>query len=141
MVNGVFSGHGTRTFGGDYVGHSYTGDFANGYFNGEGTYTFPDGSTNVGQFKDGIFVPPSTGKQEYEYVGATLNGIPHGVGKMTSSNGEIYKGDFLNGMRHGLGELTHPNGAQVNGRFENNEFVKNASVTEMFKIGYKISGL
>ena len=60
MVGGTrFNGLGTRIFGGDYVGHSYTGNFENGNFNGEGTYTFPDGSTNVGLFKDGKFVPPS----------------------------------------------------------------------------------
>jgi len=65
MVGSVFSGFGTRTFGGDYVGHSYTGNFENSKFNGEGTYTFADGSTNVGQFKDGKFVPESSGAQEY----------------------------------------------------------------------------
>jgi len=138
MVDGKFCGHGERTFGGDFVGHSYTGNFENGYFNGEGIYSFPDGSQNVGQFKDGKFVPPSSGGQDYVYIGPTSNGLPHGVGKMTLKSGEIYTGDFVNGLRHGLGELTYANGEKVNGRFENNDFVKNASFTENLKIGYKV---
>jgi len=141
MVNGNFNGFGTRSFGGDYVGHSYTGNFVNGYFNGEGTYFFPDGSTNVGQFKDGVFVPPRSVEQDYVYVGATSGGIPHGVGKMTWNNGDVYKGDFVNGVRHGLGELTFADKTRLTGRFENNEFVKNASFTENVKIGYKIGSL
>ena len=141
IVDSVFSGHGTRTFGGDYLGHSYTGNFENGYFNGEGTYTFPDGSTNVGQFKDGVFIPPSPTEVDYDYKGESLNGIPHGVGKMTMNNGDVYKGDFVNGLRHGLGEYTFVDKTQQTGHFENNEFVKKASFTESVKIGFKIGSL
>ena len=141
MVRTVFSGFGTRTFGGDYVGHSYTGNFENGNFNGEGTYTFPDGSTNVGQFKDGVFVPPGPTAVDYDYKGESLKGIPHGVGKMTMSNGDVYKGDFVNGLRHGLGEYTFADKTQQTGHFENNEFVKKASFTENVKIGFKIGSL
>lgn len=141
MVNGQFRGHGTRTFGGDYVGHRYVGNFENGYFNGEGIYYFPDGSTNVGQFKDGTYVVPTPVEQNFVYVGATLNGIAHGVGKMTWKNGDVYKGDFVNGIRHGLGELTYANGTQLTGRFENNEFIKKATFSESFKIGFKTSEL
>jgi len=141
MINGKFFGLGTRTFGGDYEGHSYTGNFENGNFNGEGTYFFPDGSTNEGQFKDGEFLPPTSGENDYVYVGATSNGIPNGVGKMTWANGDVYKGDFVNGVRHGLGELTFADKTQLTGRFENNEFIKNASFTESVKIGYKTGSL
>jgi hypothetical protein len=141
IVGSVFSGLGTRTFGGDYVGHSYTGNFENGYFNGEGTYTFPDGSTNVGQFKDGVFIPPSPAEVDYDYIGENLKGTPHGVGKMTLNNGDVYKGDFVNGLRHGLGEYTFADKTQQTGHFENNEFVKKASFTESVKIGFKIGNL
>ena len=141
MVRTVFSGFGTRTFGGDYVGHSYTGNFENGNFNGEGTYTFPDGSKNVGQFKDGVFIPPSPASVDYDYKGESLKGIPHGVGKMTMNNGDVYKGDFVNGLRHGLGEYTFADKTQQTGHFENNEFVKKASFTENVKIGFKIGSL
>lgn len=141
IVDSVFSGHGTRTFGGDYVGHSYTGNFENDDFNGEGTYTFSDGSTNVGQFKDGVFIPPSPTQVDYDYKGESLKGIPHGVGKMTMSNGDVYRGNFVNGLRHGLGEYTFVDKTQQTGHFENNEFVKEASFTDSVKIGYKLGGL
>lgn len=141
MIGTVFSGFGTRTFGGDYVGHSYTGNFENGYFNGEGTYTFADGSTNVGQFKDGVFVPPGPAVVDYDYKGENVKGVPHGIGKMTMNNGDVYKGEFIDGLRHGLGELTYANGSQVNGWFENNEFVKGASFTDMVKLGWKTGNL
>ena len=137
----TFSGHGTRKFGGKFVGHSYTGNFENGYFNGQGTYFFPDGSTNVGQFKDGTFVPPKSEKPDYIYAGETYKGIPHGVGKMTWNDGDVYKGDFVNGVRHGLGEFTYADKTKLTGQFENNVFLKNASFTENVKIGYKIGTL
>jgi len=141
MVNGQFNGVGTRKFGGQYIGHTYVGNFYNGYFNGHGTYSFPDGSKNVGEFQNGTFVPENQSKPDYVYVGATLNGIPHGVGKMTWDSGAVYKGDFVNGLCHGLGELTLPDKTQLTGRFENNEFVKNASFTDSVKIGYKTASL
>jgi TPR repeat protein len=97
------------------------------------------GSTQAGTFVDGIYQEPnSLGEPDYVYLGASSNGIPNGVGKMTWNNGDVYKGDFVNGVRHGLGELTYANGTQLNGRFENNEFVKNASFADNLKIGYKI---
>ena len=60
---------------------------------------------------------------------------------MTWNNGDVYKGDFVNGERHGLGELTYAEGSKLSGHFQNNEFVKNASFSDSFKIGYKTSGL
>jgi hypothetical protein len=60
---------------------------------------------------------------------------------MTWGNGDVYKGDFVNGVRQGLGEFTYANKTQLTGRFENNEFVKNASFAESFKIGYKTGDL
>ena len=84
---------------------------------------------------------PSSGAQDYVYVGATLNGVPHGVGKMTMRNGDVYKGDFVNGLRHGLGELTFADKTQLTGQFENNVYVKKASFIESVKIGYMLGGL
>lgn len=141
IVDGILSGFGTKEWGGDWVGHSYEGHFENNNPNGEGTYTFPDGSTNVGLFKDGVFIPPSPATVDYDYKGESSNGLPHGVGKMTMKNGDVYKGDFVNGVRHGLGELTFADKTQLTGQFENNEYVKKASFTESVKIGYKIGSL
>jgi len=77
IVGGTFHGLGTLTFGGEYVGHRYTGNFENGYFSGQGTYIFPDGSTNVGLFKDGKFVPPSSGVLESNYADEMKNSMPY----------------------------------------------------------------
>ena len=60
---------------------------------------------------------------------------------MTMNNGDVYKGEFVNGLRHGLGLLTYANGKEVYARFENNEFVKDASVIEAAKIGWKFGNL
>lgn len=84
---------------------------------------------------------PSSVGHDYVYVGATSNGVPHGVGKMTWNNGDAYKGDFLSGARHGLGKLTCADGTEFSGRFENNKFVKNASFAENVKIRYKLGGI
>ena len=100
------------------------------------------GRTQTGTFVDGIYQEPhASGEPDYVYVGATSNGIPNGVGKMTWNNGDVYIGDFVNGVRHGLGELTYANGIQLDGRFENNELVKIASFADSVKLGYKIGSL
>jgi len=132
--NGQRNGLGEMIWSGEYLGHKYVGNFENGLLHGQGTYTFPDGSTNVGQFKADKFV-------DYAYDGATSNGMPHGVGKMTWQNGEQYKGDFVNGMRDGLGELVYASGTTVMGRFEKNEFIRPATFAECVKIGWKIGNL
>jgi len=39
-----------------------------------------------------------------KYEGETLNGVPHGKGKLTFNDGGYYEGDFVNGLPHGKGK-------------------------------------
>lgn len=54
---------------------------------------------------------------ETKYSGATLNGRPHGYGKMVYGDGKIYEGNFVDGLRDGQGKLTMPSGEYFVGLF------------------------
>ena len=49
------------------------------------------------------------------YTGSIVNGIPHGFGKMTYSNSEIYEGEFINGLKHNIFTIkyTDPSATKV----------------------------
>jgi hypothetical protein len=38
------------------------------------------------------------------YIGKIVGGQPHGQGKLTWPNGDVYEGIFKYGKRHGLGK-------------------------------------
>ncbi len=40
-------------------------------------------------------------EQASEYRGERRDGVAHGFGRMTFSNGDVYEGDFVNGERSG----------------------------------------
>ena len=64
--NGKPDGHG--------MGVAYDGGIYEGEWDGQGTYTLPDGEKYVGEWKDGL---------------------KHGLGILTYSNGEMLVGDFV----------------------------------------------
>jgi hypothetical protein len=51
------------------------------------------------------------------YVGAVLNGVPHGKGVKTWPNGHRYEGDWNNGEREGKGTYTWPSGESYKGEW------------------------
>lgn len=51
------------------------------------------------------------------YEGYTLNGVPHGKGKLVYANGNVYDGDFVNGQTDGYGTLTFKIGHVYSGQF------------------------
>jgi len=54
------------------------------------------------------------------YEGETVNGKPHGKGKLTYYvNGTVYEGDFVNGEPHGKGKITENSVTFVEGEFVN----------------------
>ncbi len=46
-------------------------------------------------------------KNGSEYVGESLNGVPHGQGKLQYLDGSVYVGHFENGKRQGRGQMTY----------------------------------
>jgi len=62
------------------------------------------------------------------YEGETVNGEPHGKGKLTFNNGSIYEGGFYYDTHEqsvGSGRMTYPDGRTAEGRWRNCEFVEN----------------
>ena len=55
-----------------------------------GTYTYPDGSTYIGEFNK--------------------DGVKHGTGTFTSPDGSKYEGEWKDGMKHGKGTQTYFDG-------------------------------
>ena len=51
------------------------------------------------------------------YEGETVNGRPHGKGKMIFNNSSIYEGEFANGGTWGEGKQTYPDGRIYEGDF------------------------
>jgi hypothetical protein len=44
------------------------------------------------------------------WEGETLNGKPHGKGKYTFSNGNVYEGEFYNDKLHSKGKMSYADG-------------------------------
>lgn len=60
-----------------------------------------------------------------KYEGKFKNGLPHGFGKYTWKNGNIYEGKWKAGERHGKGVLySSSNGEKITGYWKKNVFVK-----------------
>ena len=51
------------------------------------------------------------------YKGDVVNGVPNGVGNLTSPNGSKYIGKFKDGEFHGQGTFTFPDGRKFSGEF------------------------
>jgi hypothetical protein len=67
------------------------------------------------------FVPPLQGEGDEEekppdsFVGTMVEGVRHGQGKYTWSNGCWYGGPYVDGFKHGDGTLTFPDGSKYKG--------------------------
>lgn len=65
-----------------------------------------------------IHYPEGSDRKSYE--GFMLNGVPHGIGKMTFANGAVFEGPFEKGNRiDGFGKFTGPNGVVAEGMYVN----------------------
>lgn len=54
------------------------------------------------------------------YVGESLHGNPHGIGKCVFPNGAVYEGAWENGKKHGQGSLTFLDGQTYEGTWIEN---------------------
>ena len=66
----------------------------------KGTYTFPDGSTYVGEYK---------------------GGNRHGQGTYTYPDGRKYVGEYKDGKQHEQGTFTFPDGGKYVGGWRDNK--------------------
>ena len=76
------------------------------------------------------------------YEGEIENGLPHGIGTYTKTDGATYVGHFKNGLRHGKGTFTWsenaPDGAgKYIGEYKDNTRWNGAIYDKYGKIVYK----
>ena len=118
------SGTGTYTYTNPFL--QYQGEWLNGKKHGHGVLIMRDGSSFVGQFKDGEI--NGKGKKVTEdgttYDGEWLQGEKHGFGEIQYGRRNVkelyYKGNWSLGVRHGQGELGLRNGNVITGNFIDN---------------------
>ena len=90
---------------GSYIwadGSTYVGEYKDGKWHGQGTLTFASGDKYVGEFQDNKY---------------------HGQGTYTVANGDKYVGEYQDGKRHGQGTLTFAGGETQTGVWENNSYL------------------
>ena len=103
-------------------GSTFVGDLKDGHmWNGEYRYNSYDG-TSVTELKDGN-IWNGSGTQTYpngdKYRGEFKEGELTGQVKIMHSNGDIYEGGFKDGRKNGLGRIFYINGDTYKGGYKN----------------------
>jgi hypothetical protein len=92
--------------------------------NGHGSYTFPDGETYDGKWKNSK--PHGRGKAEYPngdiYEGHWMYGQKCGPGVFRYANGDVYEGYWSGDKKWGTGILRYANGRKYDGSFKNDKY-------------------
>jgi hypothetical protein len=121
-------------------GGTYVGEWRDGQPNGKGTYTWPDGGRYVGEYQDG----QRNGKGTYtapdgrRYVGEYRDGQPNGQGTYTWPDGKRYVGGFKDNRFNGQGTHTWPSGQKYVGYWRDG--LKNGQGTFTYSSGEKYVG-
>ena len=95
------------------------------YHNCFGTYTYDNGDTYIGEWRD----DKSHGQGTYtwasgeKYVGEWKDDKRNGQGTNTLADGEKYVGEWRDDKRHGQGANTFANGTKERGYHMNGEYV------------------
>ena len=95
----IKNGQGTYTFA---DGATYTGEYKDDRFNGQGTITYADGIAYTGEFKHGEF---------------------NGQGTATHPDGTTYTGAFKDDQPNGQGTITYPDGGKRTGEWKDGKLV------------------
>ena len=143
--NGLFHGYGEFTY---KNGGIFKGEWISGKRHGEGKYYSPNGDTYIGKWRNGkqsiiqgydkngniilsrkgiLYISGGRTNRKLEnddvynskYVGEIFNGVPHGRGILTTSNGQEYDGEWKNGKEDGKGTFTYLNGDRFEGIYKN----------------------
>ena len=72
------------------------------------------------------------------YEGEFLNGLRHGLGKHSWSNGDVYIGNWVDNMRHGKGIMMYANKNMYDGEWYEN--MKSGNGTMIYAIGEEYRG-
>jgi len=91
-----------------------------------GVFTFPDGSSYNGEYKEVGGVKARHGKGTYtsaqeSYVGRWDSDKQDGEGVYKFNSGATYKGSFSQGTFHGRGKYTFSDGASYDGEWSANK--------------------
>lgn len=91
---------------------------------GTGTiYIFESGDCYQGMFEHGLRSGQGVDRRrDWTYEGAWRNSVPHGLGRLTMSDGSEYRGDFHEGKRQGYGVYFAPGKGTYRGFFKACEY-------------------
>ncbi|XP_069762241.1 radial spoke head 10 homolog B isoform X3 [Narcine bancroftii] len=120
-VQGLYEGLGIAHFQG---GHIYEGDFSVNTPSGHGTYIWTDGSTYVGDVKNGIRHGQgvfTSADQSISYTGEWYHSKRHGKGTIyyNEEGSSWYQGDWVNNVREGWGMRRYMSGNIYEGQWKN----------------------
>mmetsp|Transcript_33910 Transcript_33910/g.44731 ORF Transcript_33910/g.44731 Transcript_33910/m.44731 type:complete len:1022 (+) Transcript_33910:225-3290(+) len=117
MVNDKFQGYGVFTW---PDGSTYMGTWKDNLRHGYGIYRTPDGREFLGTYEHGVRQGPGVLYQPNGevYYGDFLDGRLTGVGRLESANNDVYEGQFYNGMMHGVGVFKKGNGDKFMGQIK-----------------------
>ncbi|CAD8156220.1 unnamed protein product [Paramecium pentaurelia] len=109
----------------------YEGDFFEGNYHNFGTLKYLDSIL----LKENFNYQDCTNMEKYAlcYEGSFQNGIKHGEGRMTLSNGEVFAGSFVNNIVDGYGAFQPNNKKKVIGLWINGIFQSNPSIIQSFQ--------
>ena len=121
-------------------GETYVGEFKDDKKNGQGTYTFLSGDKYVGEYKDGKNNGQGTltFANGETYVGEWRDGLRNGQAIETFASGDKYVGEYKDGKKNGQGTYTSANGHTYVGEWKDGK--KNGQGTETFANGNKYVG-
>ena len=137
-----------KAFGDSDINPKYEGEIKNGKPDGFGILTYIDlvscrpvcGKKYVGEFKDGLRHGQGTHtwSEGSMYVGEYKDGKRNGQGTMTYSSGNRYVGEWKDGKRNGQGIHTWSEGDKYVGEFKDG--MRNGQGTYTFSDGKKYVG-
>ena len=111
-------------------GSTYEGDFKNDFRHGNGLFKWSNGETYKGEYLE----DQRTGEGVYRwsdgsfYEGTFLNGKRHGFGTYHSINGSTYEGEWFDDLQHGEGKLTHHDQSSIRGIWRNGKIITKPSI-------------